>query len=60
MSTDDATTLHEWQRSQQSTAVHTAFVLGRFLGMVQLIEEKLITPEHFIEGCIAIAKEHKP
>ena len=59
MSTEDATTLHEWQRTQ-STAYHTAFVLGQFLGMVQMIEQHLITPEHFVERCITIAKEHKP
>jgi hypothetical protein len=56
MSTEDATTLYEWQRTQ-STAYHTAFVLGQFLGMVQMIEQHLITPEHFIAQCIAIAKE---
>ena len=30
MSKDDAEVLHSWQRTQQSTAVSTAFTLGQF------------------------------
>ena len=59
MSKDDAEVLHSWQRSQASTAVSTAFVLGQFLGMVQLVEKQLVTPEHFAKRCIEIAKEYK-
>ena len=59
MSKDDAEVLHSWQRSQQSTAVSTAFVLGQFLGMVQLVEKQLVTPEHFTKRCIEIAKEYE-
>ena len=58
MSNEDVETLHSWQRSQ-STAVSTAFVLGQFLGMVQLVEKQLVTPEHFTQRCIEIAKEYK-
>lgn len=58
MSNEDAETLHSWQRSQ-STAVSTAFVLGQFLGMVQLVEKQLVTTEHFTKRCIEIAKEYE-
>ena len=60
MSKDDAEVLHSWQRTQQSTAVSTAFTLGQFLGLTELVEKGLCTPEHFIARCISIAKEHKP
>ena len=40
MSNEDAEVLHSWQRSQ-STAVSTAFVLGQFLGMTEMVEKRL-------------------
>ena len=58
MSKDDAEVLHSWQRSQ-STVVSTAFVLGQFLGMTELVEKGLVTPEQFVKRCIEITKEYK-
>ena len=42
MSKDDAEVLHSWQRTQQSTAVSTAFTLGQFLGLTELVEKGLL------------------
>jgi hypothetical protein len=36
-----------------------SYVLGQFLGMVQLVEQGLVTPEHFVARCIEIAKVYK-
>lgn len=35
------------------------FVLGQFLGMTELIEKGLVTPEQFAKRCIEIAKEYE-
>jgi hypothetical protein len=35
------------------------FVLGQFLGMTELVEKGLVTPEQFIKRCIEIAKEYE-
>ena len=32
--------------------------LGAFLGMAELYAKGLVTPEHFAQQCIAIAKEY--
>ena len=58
MSNEDAEVLHSWQRSQ-STAVSTAFVLGQFLGVTEMVEAGLTTPEQFTKRCIEIAKEYE-
>ena len=36
-----------------------AFFLGRFLGMVQLVELGLVNTTHFTNQCIEIAKEYE-
>ena len=33
--------------------------LGAFLGMTELYEKGLVTPEHLAEQCIRIAKERR-
>ena len=58
MSKDEAETLHSWQRSQ-SIRTDRAYVLGQLLGMIELVERGLVTPEHFAKRCIEIAKEYK-
>ena len=32
--------------------------LGAFLGMAELYEKGLVTPEHFAQQCITIAREY--
>ena len=59
MSKDDAEVLHSWQRSQASTAVSTAFVLGQFLGVTEMVEAGLTTPEQFITACKRIKAEYE-
>ena len=58
MSNEDAEVLHSWQRSQ-STAVSTAFVLGQFLGVTEMVEAGLTTPEQFITACKRIKAEYE-
>ena len=58
MSKDEAETLHAWQRSQ-SIRTDRAFVLGQFLGMTEMVEKQLVTPEQFVKRCIEITKEYK-
>jgi hypothetical protein len=36
-----------------------ALTFGRFLGMTELLEKGLVTPEHFGQRCIEIAKEYR-
>ena len=33
--------------------------LGRFLGVTELVEKGLLTPEQFLARCIEIAKEYQ-
>jgi hypothetical protein len=59
MSKDDAEVLHSWQRSQVTTVVSMATVLGEFLGIAELAERGLATPEHTMQQVIRIAREYK-
>jgi len=36
-----------------------AFYIGRFLGVTELAQEGLMTPEQFLARCIDISKEYQ-
>ena len=44
---------------EEAMSLQTAYVLGQFLGMTELVEKGLVTPEQFIKRCIEIAKEYE-
>ena len=58
MSKDEAETLHAWQRSQ-SIRTDRSYVLGQLLGMIELVERGLATPEHAMQQMISVAKEYQ-
>ena len=37
----------------------TAYILGQFLGMTQLVEKELVTLEQFAKRCVEIAKKYE-
>ena len=36
-----------------------AFYIGRFIGVTELAQEGLMTPEQFLARCVEIAKEYQ-
>lgn len=59
IATDTPRSLPHVVALEEAMSLQTAFVLGQFLGMTELVEKALVTPEQFIKRCIEIAKEYE-